>query len=221
MIRPGVRGRVFTAAVALLVACADPAEPLGDAPQSMRTVRDPGPPPNDETPPIRTLYLGAGLSARPVARVIDVAPGAAAMVLADGTLRIGDRTVDTAVRPGLSVSAQGQLAYVKGGAAAQTDLWLVSLAGGPPRAFTHDGRSERPFFLPDGALLYTSSAGSGKVGWFRDGRRLNAYPQTRVPAFPDRTRWDAATGQVLFDAGDAVYALDPQTGVTTQAEPRP
>jgi hypothetical protein len=174
-------------------------------------VRDPGPTPNDETPPTHTLYAREGAGARVVARVWAVAPGGAARVEPGGALRIGDAVVDTHVRPGLATAPDGTIAYARAESPPESDIWRVR-PGGRPERVTTDGRSERPFYLPDGRLLHTSSAGSGRVGWFLDGRRLNSFPEARVPAVPDRTRFEG--GRVVFDAGDALYALDLETGRT-------
>ncbi|MCA9542264.1 MAG: hypothetical protein KC620_25380, partial [Myxococcales bacterium] len=86
-------------------------------------------------------------------------------------------------------------------------VWRVD-ADGKPRAVTSDGQSDRPFFLPDGRLLWVSSAGTGRAGFVLDGRRLTANGP--VPAFPDRTRF--VDGQVEFDAGEGVFRLDLKTG---------
>ncbi|MCK6570702.1 hypothetical protein L6V77_06250 [Myxococcota bacterium] len=174
-------------------------------------VRDPGPTPNDETPPTHTLYAREGGTTRVVSRVWAVAPGGAARVEPGGALRIGDAVVDTNVRPGLATAPDGTVAYTRAPSPPASDVWRIR-PGGRPERVTTDGRSERPFYLPDGRLLYTSSAGTGRVGWFLEDRRLNSFPEARVPAFPDRTRFEG--GRVIFDAGDALYALDVDTGRT-------
>lgn len=220
-----------SAAVAIFLAACTPDGALAPEPGAPRAVldapgltlvRDPGPTPNDESPPIHTLYSKVGNETRAVARVLDVAQGGSLLVEADGTLRAGPGgpILDTNVRPGLSTAPDGRVAYVKSAGAAATDVFWVEPGGRPVRV-TRDGRSERPFFLPDGRLLHTSSGSAadgdpqaGKVGWFEGGRRLNAFPAARVPAFPDRTRWDAARRRVVFDAGDGLYTLDPATGAT-------
>lgn len=205
--------RALAAACALLAAgCApDPRAPVQAVPESRvhHLVRDPGPPPNDETPPVHTLYAGLGAEARPVARVVSVAPGGEAWVTPEGALVVGGRTVDTAVLPGLARAPDGTLAYTRSPRPPETDVYRLRTGGAPERV-THDGRSERPFLLPDGTLLWTSSAGAGRVGWFREGKRLNSFPEARVPAWPDRTRFE--DGRVVFDAGDGLFALDPATG---------
>ena len=95
--------RALAALAALLVmGCAPDAQtPVEAVPASNvhHLVRDPGPPPNDETPPVHTLYAGLGDEARPVARVISVAPGGEAWVTPAGELVVGGRVVDTAVVP--------------------------------------------------------------------------------------------------------------------------
>lgn len=205
--------RLFIAA--LLAACQaaspgdTPVRPVPGA-ETMYLVRDPGPPPH-EAPPVDTLYVGQGTAARQVARVVSVAPGGRAFVDASRRLVVEGELVDTSVEPGLSVSSDGTVAYVKSDTRPETDVWLRR-PGRAPQRLTHDGRSERPFFLPDGRLLWTSSAGTGRVGWFLEGKRLNTFPEARVPAFPERTTY--AGGRVIFDAGDGLYTLDPETGRT-------
>ena len=81
------------------------------------------------------------------------------------------------------------------------------------------GRSDRPVFLDDGTLLWISSAGTGRAGWIHDGVRLGGYPELPVPARPDRTRLEE--GLVVFDAGDAEYALDPGRRTVKRRGPRP
>ncbi len=207
-----MRAATALCAVVLAAGCTpDPQAPVQPVPGSSvhHLVRDPGPPPNDESPPVHTLYAGLGAEARPVARVVSVAPGGEAWVTPEGDLVVGGRLADTAVMPGLSRAPDGTLAYTRGERRPETDVYRVR-PGAAPERVTHDGRSERPFLLPDGTLLWTSSAGTGRVGWFRDGKRLNSFPEARVPAFPDRTRFEG--GRVVFDAGDGWYALDPATG---------
>ena len=205
--------------VALLILCLAACE-AAEAPretvravpgtEAMHLVRDPGPPPH-EAPPIDTLYVGRGALARAVARVVSVAAGGRAWVDTERRLVVLGDVIDTSVSPGVTVSSDGTVAYVKSDTPPATDVWRRR-PGGAPERVTADGRSERPFFLPDGRLLWTSSAGTGRVGWFLDGRRLNSFPEARVPAFPERTQ--AAGDRVVFDAGDGMYSLDLRSGRT-------
>lgn len=113
------------------------------------------------------------------------------------TLLVGDRVVNDHV---VSPPTVG-LAYTRSVRPPVTDVWRGE------RQITTDGRSDRPFELPDGTLLWISSAG-GQAHWVREGRALTAAGP--VPAFPAKTRYEG--GRVVFDAGDAWWALDPRTG---------
>ncbi len=204
---------------AVLAGCAAPDEPapVASAAQPVRAtagaawvVPDPGPPPH-EAPPVSTLWRDR----RAVARVTAVAPGAVAWVEADGTLRVDGVAVDRDVLPDLVVAPDGRVAYTKSPRRPFTDVWQVA-PGGDPAPVTTDGRSDRPVFLPDGRLLWVSSAGGGVVGFFDASGRLTnqpGQPFAPVPAFPDRTRVE--DGRVVFDAGDGLYVLDPASGKVT------
>ncbi|MCB9539708.1 MAG: hypothetical protein H6704_26145 [Myxococcales bacterium] len=208
----------LTVPLALLLAAAvggcapsDPPAPVASTAQPVRAtagtawvVPDPGPPPH-EAPPVSTLWRDR----RAVARVTAVAPGAAAWVEADGTLRVDGVAVDRDVLPDLTVAPDGRVAYTKSPRRPLTDVWQVA-PGGVPTAVTTDGRSDRPVYLPDGHLLWVSSAGGGVAGFFDASGRLTNAPGDAfapVPAFPDRTRVE--DGRVVFDAGDGLYVFDP------------
>jgi len=175
----------------LLLACVEPAPP--------RVVPDPGPPPH-EAPPAKTLWRGD----QPVARVLAATPDGAAHVDLEGRLHLRASVVADHVLPQLSTGPRG-LAFTRSPRPPRTDVWL---AGRDVRPITTDGRSDRPFQLPDGTLLWISSAG-GQAHWVREGQ-----PLTRggpVPAYPAKTRFE--DGWIRFDTGDGWRRLDPETGV--------
>ncbi len=116
------------------------------------------------------------------------------------TLLVGDDVVNDHVVSQLSRGPRG-IAYTRSLAPPTTNVWLDR------RQLTTDGRSDRPFQLPDGTLLWISSAG-GQVHWVRDGVQLTASGP--VPAFPAKTRF--VEGKVVFDAGAALFRLDPKSG---------
>lgn len=205
---------------ATLIGCAPPdesappvastAQPVRDTAGAAWVVPDPGPAPH-EAPPVSTLWRDR----RAVARVTAVAPGAAAWVEADGTLRVDGVAVDRDVLPDLSVGPDGRVAYTKSPRRPHTDVWQVA-PGGDPAPVTTDGRSDRPVFLPDGRLLWVSSAGGGVAGFFDASGRLTNLPGepfAPVPAYPDRTRVE--DGRVVFDAGDGLYDFDPASAKVT------
>jgi hypothetical protein len=116
------------------------------------------------------------------------------------TLLVGDDVVNDHVVSELSRGPRG-VVYTRSLKPPTTDIWLDA------KQLTTDGRSDRPFQLPDGTLLWISSAG-GQVHWVRDGVPLTTAGP--VPAFPAKTRF--VEGRVVFDAGTARYRLDPKSG---------
>lgn len=184
-----------------------PAQPVRGA-AHLRVAPDPGPPPH-EAPPVKTLWRRDVDGWRPVDRVLDVAPGGRAYVDREGRLVVDGRVVDRYVLPGLAVGPDGAVWYTRAPAPPATDVWRVP-PGGVPEPVTTDGRSGRPFVLPDGTALWISSAPDGVAGWVRDGRRLTRGLDVPVPAFPEKTRYEG--GRVVFHAGDRWWALDPASG---------
>ncbi len=133
---------------------------------------------------------------------------------ADGALVVGDRVVDTAALPPLVARLDGALYYARSERAAETDVWRWTPEKGPER-LTFDGRSDRPYPLRDGGVVWVSSR-DGRAVWVRDGAVIARWPSVPVPARPEATRtvWDAALRRevVVFDAGEALWALDATTG---------
>ncbi len=137
-----------------------------------------------------------------------------AYVRADGALVRGARVIDRGVH--------NQLAYLAASGAGRarrdealaytrlegwdTEVWRVD-GQGRPRRMSHDGRSDRPVFLPDGRLLWISGAG-GRAHWVLEGVRLcpDGLP---VPAYPERTRVEGEA--VVFDAGEGPRRLSLKT----------
>ena len=208
--------------LALLSCLVNPLDEQLPLEPSLRRVADPGLPRHDEHLPVSTLFLGLGASARAVDRVVSVAPIGRAWVRPDATLVVDEVVVETDVLPGLSMRDDGSVAYARRGhdeaKRDETDIYLRS-GDGRTRRVTTDGRSDRPVFLDDGTLLWISSAGTGRAGWIHDGVRLGGYPELPVPARPDRTRLEE--GLVVFDAGDAEYALAPGRRTVKRRGPRP
>jgi hypothetical protein len=195
----------------LLCACGDagkpPAEPVAGA-AHLRLEADPGPPPH-EAPAPKTLWARQQGEWRRVDRVLGVAPGGRAWVDADRRLVVDGHPVATDALLGVSVAADGTVFFARSTARPESDVWKVT-PGGAPVPVTRDGRSDRPFALPGGSLLWISSAPDGVAGWVRDGRKITRGLEVPVPAFPDRTRLEG--GLVVYDAGDGEWALDPDTG---------
>lgn len=180
----------------LLVACADPAP--------TRVVPDPGPPPH-EAPPTATLWRGD----QPVARVLAATPDGRARIDLQRRLYLDGHEVADHALPELSMGPRG-LAFTRSEAPPASDVWLAE--GAKLRRVSQDGRSDRPVQLRDGTLLWISAEG-GHAHWVREGRRLTG-PEVPVPARAMRTRVER--DRVVYDAGDAWWALDPVTGEATR-----
>jgi hypothetical protein len=178
-------------------------------------VRDPWLPATERAP-TSTLWRPSSLGWLPEARVLAVAPGGRAWVDTAHRLVLDVRVLAEDAHPELSVHPDGAgVAFTRVERAPERDVWLAP-PGDEPRPVTTDGRSDRPFFLPDGRLLWVSGAG-GIAGFVLDGARLTNRPGegfVPVPAFADRTRW--LDGRIYFHAGDGWWWLDPDTGA---AEP--
>lgn len=105
----------------------------------------------------------------------------------------------------------------------ESDLWLVTLDGAPPRALTATpGADGQPFVLDDGRVLFVSDR-TGVVGLYivdpatgevtqltNAGERPGALSDRFVPT-PVREPWQEGS-RVFYDAGDGVWAVDLRTG---------
>lgn len=208
---PRVRVRLL---LSLALAACTAAEPTAPPPvavpgaEHLRLEPEPGPPPH-EAPPVKTLWRRDGERWLRAGRVLDVAAGGRAWVDAERRLVVDGQVRDGDVLPGLSVGADGTAYYARGALPPETDVWRVGAEGAPVQV-TRDGRSDRPFALPDGGLLWISSAPDGVAGWVRDGRKITRGLAVPVPAYPDKTRFEA--GRVVYHAGDGWWSLDPMTG---------
>jgi len=133
---------------------------------------------------------------------------------ADGAVVVDGRVVDTHALPPLVRASGNVLLYARTEQPAETDIWRWTPAKGVER-LTFDGRSDRPCPLRAGGLVWVSSR-DGRAVWVRDGEVIARWPSVPVPARPERTHtaWDAAHERevVVFDAGEAMWALDPKTG---------
>lgn len=198
----------------LLLACADPPPPASEAipgAAHLRLLADPALA-DQERPPVKTLWAKAPDGRwRAEARVTQVAPGGAWQVDAARNLVHGGRIVADAVLPDLRVAADGVAWITRSTAPPASDIWRVAPDGTLAR-HTTDGRSDRPFPLPDGRLLWVSGEG-GVAGFVLDGARLTnrrGDPFVPVPAHPAKSRLEG--DRFVFDAGDDEWWLDLNTG---------
>lgn len=178
--------------------------------EHLRVVADPGPI-TGERPPVKTVWARVDGAWRPAARVTQVAPGGAWHVDAERQVVHAGRVVATDALPDLRVAADGAAFVTRSPQPPTTDVWRIGPNGGL-RQVTDDGRSDRPFPLPDGRLLWVSGAG-GVAGFVLDGARLTNRPGEAfvpVPARPAKSRLEGDA--LVYDAGDATWTLDLRTG---------
>lgn len=216
----------WTALLGIVVGCASPSAPPVAPPESTAPPEATAPQPlfvapevlagaGPHAPPAQAVFAGDA-SGRALGRALDALPEHGVWLRDDGALLAGETIVDTEVVAPLARSADGRIAYARAADPPETDLW-VWRPGSAPVQRTHDGRSDRPFFLPDGSLLWISSAGGGNAAWVHEGRVVSRWPAAQVPARPKKTRVEAGPDgapRVVFDAGDAERAFDPRTGET-------
>lgn len=182
----------------------------GDAPTTgaVKAVTDPGPPPHEQ-PPRATLWRRGFDGWTAVARVVSVSPSGRAWVDVDRTLWVDGVAVADAVYPALSEDWRGRVAFARG-APPERDVWVVD--EGTPRRVSDDGASDRPVLLPSGGLLWIATV-DGRARWVLDGEPLKgSAADAPPPAFPAKTRvvTTGAEPWVLYDAGDAEWALYPE-----------
>lgn len=176
---------------------------------TLRVEADPGPPPH-ERPPRSTLWQSTADGWVAAARVVAVSPSGRAWVDVEGALMVDGRRVASEVQPGIAEDAHGRVAFARG-VPPESDVWLWE--HGIARPVTRDGMSDRPFLLPDGMLIWVANI-DGRARWVRQGE-ATAEPMAGSaatappPARPQRTRWDEATGAVVYDAGDREWSLWP------------
>lgn len=170
-----------------------------------RLEADPGPPPHEQ-PRRFTLWRDDGEGFAAAGRVIAASGDGRALVDVGGVLRIDGRVVARDVQPPLVEDGRGRLAFARG-VPPDRDVWLVEAGGA--RQVTFDGMSDRPFFLPDGTLLWIGSV-DGRARWVRAGAPLGgSAAEAPPPAWPEKTRWDAAAEAVVYDAGEGEWLLWP------------
>jgi hypothetical protein len=175
------------------------------APVMRHLEADPGPPPH-ERPPRSTLWQSTADGWIAAARVVAVSPSGRAWVDVEGALVVEGRPVAVEVQPAIAEDAHGRVAFARG-VPPESDVWLWE--GGIARPITRDGMSDRPFMLPDGVLIWVTNI-DGRARWVRDGKpMLGSAATAPPPARPQRTRWDEATGAVVYDAGDREWSLWP------------
>lgn len=139
-----------------------------------------------------------------------VAPGGRVVVsarrelLVDGTVRLTDVLPDVRVQRGTVFASRSVQRP-------DSDIWRVDPDGTAHR-LTHDGRSDRPFPLPDGRLLWVSGAG-GMAGFVLDGTRLTNRPGDAFVPVPARHAPSRLRGEhFIYDAGDGEWSLNLRTG---------
>lgn len=145
-----------------------------------------------------------------------VAPGGRAWVDAQRQLIVNDEPRLTDALIDLRVRPDGAVFVSRSPVPPASDIWRVDPDGSAHR-LTRDGRSDRPFPLPDGRLLWVSGAG-GMAGFVLDGERLTNRPGDAFVPVPARHGASRLEGdRFVYDAGDAEWWLDLQTG---EAGPR-
>lgn len=105
----------------------------------------------------------------------------------------------------------------------ESDLWLVTLDGAPPRALTATpGADGQPFVLDDGRVLFVSDR-SGVAALYvvdpttrevtqltNQGERPGALSSRFVPPPIREPQQEGA--RVIYDAGDGIWSVDIHTG---------
>lgn len=84
-----------------------------------------------------------------------------------------------------------------------SQIWAVSIEGGPPRQLTHEGaQNKRPRWSPDGRrIAFLSDRGGSTQVWTRAADGSGARQVTRVPGGADGEIW-APDGRSLVFASD-------------------
>lgn len=190
-------------ALLALAGCAPPDEAPAEA--AVRLTADPGPPPL-ESPPPRTLWRVGSDGWRAEDRVLAASADGRVRIGLDRRLRVDGRVVAEHGLPPLALMPDGAVVFTRQPVQPARDLWRVE-PDGALRRLTDDGGSDRPVATPDGRLLHVSSV-NGRARWMLDGAPLAV--EAPPPAYADRHRW--RDGRLEYDAGDARWWLDPQTG---------
>lgn len=109
----------------------------------------------------------------------------------------------------------------------ESDLWLVTLDGAPPRALTASpGADGQPFVLDDGRVLFVSDRTGVAALWVVDpatreakqltnhGERAGALSDRFVPPPVGEPRQEGT--RVIYDAGDGLWSVDVVTGTAEE-----
>lgn len=173
------------------------------------------------------LGTGRGALALPDGRFALV-DDADALVLVDGATRT--HLLDHVTTAPLALP-DGRLLASRTTEAGESDLWLVTLdRSSPPRALAAArGADALPFLLDDGRVLFTSTR-TGVASLFivgLEGRGLRQLTNAGlapgklkrgfVPTPLDTTSMRREGARVSYDAGEAIWSIDVDTGVAQEA----
>lgn len=193
-------------------------------------------PETDEVPTHEIALTHADGAMAPLgqAREARLHPRGALVVDAEARLLLVEngvsRTLLESVEGRPALLADGRVVASRSTDPGESDLWLVTLDGAPPRALTATpGADGQPFVLEDGRVLFVSDRtgivalyivdpASGETTQLTNlGERPGALSERFVPT-PLREPWQEGS-RVLYDAGDGIWAVDIRTGKAERVKP--
>lgn len=131
---------------------------------------------------------------------------------------VGPRRVTTGIDQFPSWSPDGQSIVYSSFGGGQSDLWIVSVAGGEPRRLTNDPEIDRnPSWSPDGELVAFDSYRGGDTNIWVVRVSNGALSQvTDVPGNDGDPSWCPAGNEIVFvsdrsGASELWIASDPTT----------